>query len=422
MLLCILAAPAARAQTPPAPNQEIPLPKWLKFDLQLRGRLERDMGFKTIKGVDDTDYQSRLRVGLRFHAAKWLRLYVQAQDAEVASFHRGTPPASVADSMDLYQGYLELGNLESATWSARMGRQELGFAEMRLVGDSAWTNTARSFDAIRLRYNRPGVHVDWFASAVVVPLQPRFDHPQLKNGFYGFYGSFDRLIRKVVIEPYLFWKVLGGVRGELGPAGAQSEYTSGVRAAGVLRGNTTFSVDTAFQTGHCAEDKIRAWSGHYSIGVPVPVTSWTPRWVLEFNHASGDNGVDGARGTFDALYANNHDKYGFMDRFAWRNINHAATALELKPAKRWTSKAVFHYLWLANKNDAIYTQGGVNVKWKNATSSRLGPELDLQTSYSFSRRLDLVGGIAHLWAGEYIRHATNYTGSTYPYVTFLYRL
>ena len=418
----MLSAAAARAQTPSVPSEDSPLPKWMKYDLQLRGRLERDIGFKTIKGIDDTDFQSRIRVGLRFEAAPWLHFYMQAQDAEVASFHRGTAPASMADSMDFYQGYVELGNLQSSAWAARIGRQEIGLGEARLVGDMAWANSGKSFDAIRLRYNRPGVHLDWFASAAVVPLQPRFDHPQLKNGFYGFYSSFDRLIPKVAIEPYFFWKVMGGVRGELGLPGAQSEYTSGVRAAGVLAGKTTFSVDTSFQTGHCAEDRIRAWAGHYSIAVPLRANSWSPRWMAEFNHASGDNGVDGRRGTFDALYANNHDKYGFMDRFSWRNLNDIANAIEVKPVNRWTAKAALHYFWLANKNDAIWSSGGMNVKWANATSSQLGPELDLQAAYSFNRHLDIVGGFSHLWAGEYIRHATTYAASSYPYLILLYRM
>jgi len=114
--------------------------------------------------------------------------------------------------------------------------------------------------------------------------------------------------------------------------------------------------------------------------------------------------------------------YGMADRFAWRNLNDAATTLAAKPASRWSAKVAFHYFWLANRNDAIYTPTGINVQWKGATSSRLGPELDLQTTYSFSRHLDISGGFAHLWAGEYIRHATPYTGSSYPYAMFLYRM
>ncbi|SPF32228.1 exported hypothetical protein [Candidatus Sulfopaludibacter sp. SbA4] len=416
------AGSAATVPEPTTSGEAAHMPDWLKLDLQVRGRLESDIGFKTVKGVDDTEYESRLRVGLGFEAAPWLHFYVQAQDAEVAGFNRGTPPASLADTMDFYQGYVELGSIENSPWSARIGRQELNYGEMRLIASSPWSNSERTFDAVRLRYNHPGVHLDWFASALVVQLQPRFDHPQLKNGFYGFYSSFDRLIRKVVVEPYVLWKVQDGVKGELGPAGAESEYTSGIRVAGSLIGRTTFSVEQAFQRGHYAEDRISAWAGHYNVGVPLPVRVWAPRWFLEFNHASGDNAKDGTRGTFDTLYPNNHDKYGLMDRFTWRNLNDATTAAEFKPAKRWTSKVAFHYLWLANKNDAIYTTSGVNVQWKGATSSRLGPELDLQTSYSFNRHLDISGGYGRLWAGEYIRHATSYTASSYPYVMFLYKM
>jgi len=121
------AGSAATVPEPTTSGEAAHMPDWLKLDLQVRGRLESDIGFKTVKGVDDTEYESRLRVGLGFEAAPWLHFYVQAQDAEVAGFNRGTPPASLADTMDFYQGYVELGSIENSPWSARIGRQELNY-------------------------------------------------------------------------------------------------------------------------------------------------------------------------------------------------------------------------------------------------------------------------------------------------------
>src|SRR5262249_9125423 len=143
----------------------------------------------------------------------------------------------------------------------------------------------------------------------------------------------------------------------------------------------------------------------------------------EFNHASGDgNARDGIRGTFDALYINNHDKHGLGDRFTWRNINDASAGVLLRPAPRLNAKTALHYLWLANKNDAIYTTTGVNTQWKNATSSRLGPELDFQALWSVNRHFDAGAGIARLWSGEYLRRASGYSGSTFTYLMLIYRM
>src|SRR5437764_7895986 len=87
MLVCLFVAPAFAADSggepgikpavgPVTANEESQTPKWLKFDLQVRGRIERDIGFKSVKGADDTEYLSRFRVGLRFEPAPWLHFYV----------------------------------------------------------------------------------------------------------------------------------------------------------------------------------------------------------------------------------------------------------------------------------------------------------------------------------------------------------
>src|ERR1051326_8476786 len=113
----------------------------------------------------------------------------------------------MADRLDFYQGFVEFGEIENSPWSARIGRQELNYGETRLIANANWTNSARTFDAVRLRYNHPGVHLDWFAAALVVQLQPRFDHPQLRNGLYGFYSSFYHLVLQGLVEAYPVWKV-----------------------------------------------------------------------------------------------------------------------------------------------------------------------------------------------------------------------
>ncbi len=415
-------APVNSTQPAP-PEEEKPLPKWMKVDLLVRGRLERDMGFKTTKGNDDTDYMHRFRMGLRLEGRSWLHFYVQAQDTEVAGFSRGTPPASITDPWDMHQAYVEIGNTEKGPWAARIGRQQLTFGENRLVGFSEWTNSGRTFDAARLTYSRTGVRVDAFAAALVSQLNPRFDHPQLKNGFYGVYASFDRLIRKAVVEPYVLYKVNSGVHGEIGSTGTENLYTLGIRSAGVLVGRTTYSIETALQTGNYAADRIRAWAGHWNVGIPLPARTWSPRWLLEFNHASGDDGLkDGRHGTFDSLFPNSHDKYGLMDRFAWRNMNETMTGVEARPGAGWRIKTAIEYFWLANKADAVYTTNGVVVQTRNPTGRRLGPELDLQASKTFSRHIDIGFGYGHLWAGAYLLEATKYTGSSYPYFTWTYRM
>ena len=424
--------PAAAQQTAPVPAPEdskwprIPaerLPNWLKLEVDIRGRLESETGFKSNPGPDDTYYLHRLRLNIEVEPNPWLRFFIQGQDARVGGYDRPIP-ANVANSMDLRQGYIEFGRVEEKSWGLRAGRQELRFGDARLVGSSNWSNAARSYDALRLSYRSAATRLDWFAASVVQVADGRFDRPMLRNAFYGLYSSFPKLIRKSVIEPYLFWKTNSRVRGESGWIGDQDVYTPGIRAAGELSQQFDYSIETALQTGHFGLDRIHAWAGHWRLGWVFPIRAWKPRLLLEYNYASGDgNPRDGRHGTFDQLYPTNHDKYGTADRVTWRNIHDLMGGIEVKPTPKWIWKLEYHGFWLATRQDGLYADGGAPlVLNRTATSSFVGPEVDLQVFYQPSDRLQLGFGYAHLFAGAYLKQSIKERGSTCPYVMWNYRL
>jgi len=424
--------PPGERQASPAPDPSdsrwprIPaerLPDWLKLGIELRGRLDTETGFKFNPGPDDTYYLHRLRLDVGIEPNSWLRFFIQGQDARVGGYNRPLP-ANVSNSMDLRQGYVEFGRPDEKSWGLRAGRQELRFGEARLVGSSNWSNVARSYDALRLAYKTTGARLDWFAAAIVQTVDGRFDRPMLRNGFYGFYSSFDKLIRKSVVEPYVFWKTNSRVRGESGRIGDQDVYTPGFRMAGDLPGRFDYSIEVAFEAGHFAQDRIRAWAGHGRLGWKLPVAAWKLRLVSEYNHASGDgNPRDGRHGTFDPLYPTNHAQDGAADRITWRNIHDLMGGIEAKPTKRWRCELDYHAFWLATRQDGLYTaSGALWVLNRTATSSFVGPEIDLEALYRHSDRLQLGFGCAHLFAGPYLRQSIPERGATYPYVMWSYRL
>jgi hypothetical protein len=398
------------------------LPGWLKAGAEVRGRAEGFTGIGYIPGHNDGYYLHRLRLDLAVEPLQELRFFVQAQDAQAPGFRKPVPNG-VANTFDLRQGYAELGSVEKGSWGFRFGRQELSFGEERLVGPSNWSNVSRTFDAARLSYARPGVRLDLFASALVVPINGEFDRPRTANKLYGFYSSFDGLLRGSEVQPYFFWKTNTSVRDERGRLGDLDVYTYGLRAAGKLPHRLDYSLELAFQSGRAATDVIRAWAGHWLLGYAPWKKERMPHLVAEYNYASGDDDPrDGRRRTFDQLFPTNHSKYGITDRVGWRNMRDAMGGIEWKPASRWTLNVDYHAFWLANRLDALYAAGGaLSVQNPKATSSRVGDEIDIQASYQFSARLQLGFGYAHLFPGEYLKQSTKGSGVTYPYVLWTCR-
>ncbi|MEK7408297.1 MAG: alginate export family protein [Acidobacteriota bacterium] len=423
-LLCLLPLPVmlldaqGTAPQPPVSKPGVTgLPWWLKAGVELRGRAEASTGIDHRPGVDDGYYLHRIRLNATVEPHRWVRFVLQVQDAQAPAFSRKPVPSAFANTLDLRQGYVELGLAEKGRWGLRFGRQELILGEERLVGAANWGNVGRTFDAARLTYRAPGVRLDWFASAVVPVVNGRFDQPRLRNGFYGFYSAFDRLPRNTVVEPYFLWKTTAVLAGDL------DIYTAGARLLGKLSRGFDYNVEMAFQGGHSARDRHRAWAGHWLLGYTAPLKDRPPRFLIEYNYASGDgNPRDGRRGTFDQLYPTNHNKYGTADRIGWRNIHDFMPGVEWKPARQWTLKLDVHTFWLASRQDAFYTEAGaVFLRNPDAASNRVGSEIDLQAIAQLSERLQLGLGYGRLFAGPYLRVSGRPGAFGYPYLMWTYR-
>jgi len=388
------AAPAARR------------PPWLKLGAELRGRLERPDAQGFLRGNDDGYYLHRLRLDAALEPHRQVRLFFQVQDSQAPGLGAKPAPGSVVNTLDVRQAYLELGPSGGNGWNLRLGRQDLIFGEERLVGAAGWGNVGRSFDAARLTYRRQGVRLDWFASAVVVPLNGSFDKPRLANGFYGFYSSFDRLLKDSVVEPYLLWRT--------NSSGDLDVYTAGTRAVGKLHRGFDLGVEMAVQTGHSARDGVRAWAGHWVLGYTLPVKKRPPRLLLEYNYATGDaEPADGRRATFDQLYPTNHAKYGTADRIGWRNIHDWMLGLDWRLSAKWRFTPAFHRFWLASRRDALYTEGGAALlRYAGAASSRVGDEIDLESSYQVTSRFAILGGYARLFRGPFLKQAGRASSSS----------
>jgi hypothetical protein len=279
---------------------------------------------------NDAYWLNRFRLDVAVRASPLLSFQVQAQDAQV--FGRNAKPDAppFEDTFDLRMAFAQIGASASPV-VIRLGRQELAFGEQRLVGHVSWTNTARTFDAVRVTLARPAFRLDGFASSVVAVREGEFNRSGRGESFHGVYGALPKLVRNATIEPYVLVKRAASLVSErLVPADLISA-TLGARVVGKLPARFDYNTDLALQRGSLASDNVHAWAGHWAVGRTLATTS-ALRVFGEYNYASGDDDAgDGVRGTFDQLYPTPHDKYGLADQIGWRNVHDARAGVELKP-------------------------------------------------------------------------------------------
>jgi hypothetical protein len=404
------------------------LPRWMRFSVEVRGREEGGTSFSFVEGANDTYTLTRTRIGLDVKPAKWFHFFVQGQDSRVIDIDKSRVTASIKNTFDLRQGYVELKTGEQKWVSLQVGRSELNLGNQRLVGGGDWGNVTRTFDLAKIGMGAGGNRVDIFAATPVIINTNRFDKFDGAPGqnLYGVYGTLSKFVPRSTIEPYVLWKTLPTVKSETGLAGKADIYTAGALWIGRLPAGFDYTVEMARQAGHSATDDISAWAGYWIAGYSPAHIPLRPRFSTEYTYATGDNGKgDGKVNTFDQGFDALHNIYGMSDLFGWRNIRHLRTSVEASPSRTVKVTFDYHFLWLANAHDGVYNASGVQVvkaPTGGALHTDIGHDADFYFTYSPRPWLTLGTGWSYLFWGRFLKENAHGVGSSYPWVFITYRL
>ncbi len=427
---CIFAAGPLRGQqgaTPATPDSTVAshsaIPRWIQFSGELRSRTEGVTGSGFKPDADDAYLLTRILIGMRIQPKPWLKFMVQGQDAHVfwKNQHPAVPPYQ--DTFDLREGYVELGDTEKMTFGLRVGRQELNYGEKRLIGRSHWANASHSFDAIRGTFRHNGFRLEAFAASETKTRDLHFNEHTPGDYIYGLYAGTRKLVPNATFEPYFFWRRSSGLLTETGTPGNLNFGTYGLRWVGKLPAHFDYGTEMARQAGSLGTDTIGAWAGHWELGYTASRARYTPRFIVEFDYASGDhNPTDGHRGTFDQLYAVNHDKFGISDQVGWRNIEHVRGGIEFNLKTNWQVEIKHNAWWLADSHDALYNASGhlVALVSSGAAGRFVGQESEIVTTYTFPHQVVADAGFGHIFPGTFLLNATPGISHNFTYAQLTY--
>lgn len=419
---CLALAPAAAtAQDPPDPpgpvsglvNSE--LPNWLWMGGEERVRLEALHGAGFQPGRDTYPLQ-RLRLQLGVRVRPWLKFSFEGQDSRVF-FHDVAPaPASLRNPMDLRQGYLELGDAESGHIRLRAGRQSLHFGAGRLVEDSEWSNTGRTFDAARLTLHGGAFQLDAFSGAPVEVNRTGFDEPAGTERLHGLYGSIEKWIPNATVEPYLLWRRMDlGFHEGTAPGWLDSK-TTGFRWVGVLPRGFDYEMESMLQRGRWANQRISAWGSYWTLGYTRFESRYRPRFFMQLDRGSGDrNPNDNIHGGFSTLYSAADDGYDTASLFGGANVMHARPGATLQLKRNFALTLAYHSYWRVSKFDGLYNGPGQTIVAAGASQGRhIGQGSDLQAAWKPGRNTSVDLTFGRLMPGEFLRHGGH--GSAYNYL------
>jgi len=386
----------------------------LKFSLEFRTRLENRTGNNFGRSPDLQNPLFRTRIGAQFDASRWLRIVGMGQDSRAPEYGGPAPPTA-RDTMDLQQSYLEFFAQDQTGFGALFGREMITMGEGRLIGVPDWLNTARTYDTARLYYRLPGIRLELLVVSPVVVRPDSFNRPNLGNRVWGTYDTFSKLIPNGTAEIYLLQHDQNRPGGFPG-AGRLEINTVGGRATGPLPGALKYSIEAAAQDGRTGPLPHRAcaWfsgiSRSLSLRLPLDLEG-------EYKYASGSRNSAAQDGTFDQLYAANHDKFGHADLFGWRNLHDLRSLETLHVTKPLALNFMYNNWWLASATDALYNGAGAPIvrSAKGVAGTHVGQEGDCFATYRVAG-WTFGAGFAHVFAGEFLHRTTPGVNTRYMYV------
>lgn len=385
--------------------------KW-NFQARTRGEMRHNVyDFDSSRSAvtDDTYLLTRIRLGVEWQPAEWIRFAVQGQDVREAFSKRANIPlqnsAEGDDAIDLRLASVEFGHTNQTT--LKIGRQVLAYGDQRLVGPLEWLNFSRTFDAVKFHYQAKTWSLDAFTSSVVRIRRSQFnvsdwlDNSATRNEFFsGIYYSSHFL-------PFQTTDLYAFHLHEENLAGTSNFITLGTRHKGepTKLAGWDYTVELVGQTGQLSGKSLSAYAYHLEGGYNWLKSSWKPRLALEYSAGSGDSDPnDGRVHTFQNLFPTNHPPYGFMDTFSWQNMHNLVLRLAAQPHPKVKTTLDFHSFWLATTGDAWYRANGTTrVRAINPNAnSHAGCELDFTVNAKLTQHLDMLFGYSHFFAGAYL--------------------
>jgi len=379
-------------------------------EVRFRGDYTEDaVDFNADSAVDDAGvvWPWRVRAAIHGNFSRNVSAHVEFQnfgfagdgDNGINSFN-----GSSGGNTELYQGWLELGDIGGGSFDLRMGRQELVYGSEMLLGDFDFYNGA-THDGFRAAWQYKKWTLDVFYTKVDdtvgfgPEIFPTSNGPSDTN-FYGAYAVF-KAPKKLGFDAY------GLI---LQDATDEHRTTLGGRVYSKWDSNWAYGAELAYQTGEfeSTSTDIKAYGFEGELSYQWRKSKIRPRVYGRYSRYTGDDPSTTDDEAFNPLFQDFHARNGYADAVR-------ATDLDIiRAGVSWSGKDDRHLFGVDLLNFTLNeTAAGAD--------DGVGTELDLYYKYAYSRNVDITAAIASFQPGDIFDSASPTTpvsgGAVAPDVT-----
>lgn len=387
-------SPGPPLATPPvqaAPPLSTQAPTQVAIGGQVRPRYEaRSMRSDGVRVSGDGSTSMRVRATIRAALEGFGNVMIQLQDVRTWGEEEDTLGDFSAGQFDLHQGYVEIPDLAGQQASLRLGRQEMGLGEQRLVGSVDWTQQGRSFDGVRLSAGGGDAGGDVF---YMVTSDRSVVGRETSAAFMGAHTTLAG-VGGGVLELFWFHDRARGAR-------ESAESTLG-GSFDLRRGLLAVRVEGAYQLGTRDGDEVLAHLLAVRVGARIPENRGSVTFMYDL--VSGGGAEDGRTRAFSTLYATNHRFYGYADLFL--NLPRHTGGHGLQDLAARFSAPPFRGVSLDVDLHHFRAAGGEGL-----SSRHFADELDLTLAHRLGPQLTLNGGLSYVRGGSGFEEIGRFPGS-----------
>jgi len=377
--------------------------------------------------ASDAFVLQRFRLDLNLRHRKDSRFYVQLQDARAFginfSKHDFTLGCPYWNYMDLRQAYIERLPGKSLPLGFKIGRQAIFYRDTRVWGPGEWGNVGRyTWDAAKLILDVPVAQVDFIFGDRIKYDPDSFDGDHYQFHAYAAYA----MLKKLPFDLDLFYikKESHGnyVISADGETVDLDISTFGLYVDGKCWEQWDYGGTFAHTFGTRDGATVEAYGANARLGYTFDVP-WKFRIGGEFSYGSGDPDPGSGRyRTFDGLFGAIDSKYGWMNIFAWMNLQDYQMTLSAKPTDAIDLLLDYHFFRLDQAQDAWYYGNGRPQRQDptGAAGTELGHEIDLIVKYKWSDHCRFRAGYSHFFPGTFIRRTGPSPDADWVYVQWMY--
>ena len=375
--------------------------------------------FGDIPSGFNKDYTSQLLQRVMLHTNMELgnKLRIFAQVGSTFRFFNPNPATPEIDEnkLSLHQAFVDY-QLQKK-WMVRIGRQEISYANHRLLTFREGPNTRLAFDAGVVKYNAGKRSIDVFVMSPVISKPGVFDDQSYKDLIAGFYTT-EKIIPKKLLLDYYFLNLKTDRRKYNFIAGKESRQNYGFRIYSENR-KLNYELEATYQSGKFNQQNISAFGISADINYKF-VSASNLIAGIGSNFMSGDkNKVDNQLNTYNLLFSK--PQYGLTAPIGATNLVNINPYIKFNPTKKSNIYLCSYFMWRQSNQDGTYSPSALEVRTTAAsdftsTKNKIGTLLAVESSYAVNRNLSFALDASYFFAGSYVK-ATG-IGKDITYLSF----